>query len=309
MVGGGRPHVRPLDRRMRFKVTPTGSRADGQPAEEAGIEELLEDRLLIRRVGVEQPPKLALGQHHHLPELVDVVDPNYGNVGLFANLQRADAAIDPAEGPPRPDRVPLSELLRVLARVGALFLLAMLPAVTVAWHFDMPPARQSFLTRWGWLFLLGETPAYQDGTGTMWIHTGDAWVDIDGKKMAPPEISAKVLQKMKKTAEDYLGEPVKWEMDLKPRDKHRDTRAMVEVPVDPTLLAAGSHNGSTFYEHVRFLAVVRGEAQPEVTLRDGMRAVEMGMAAQEAALSGQTVHLAEPVTLPDDAMSRKDAMA
>ena len=37
---------------------------------------------------------------------------------------------------------------------------------------------------------------------------GDAWVDIDGKKIAPPEISAKVLQKMKKTAEDYLGEPV-----------------------------------------------------------------------------------------------------
>ena len=37
---------------------------------------------------------------------------------------------------------------------------------------------------------------------------GDAWVDVRGKKMAPPEISARVLQKMKKTAEDYLGEPV-----------------------------------------------------------------------------------------------------
>jgi molecular chaperone DnaK len=37
---------------------------------------------------------------------------------------------------------------------------------------------------------------------------GDAWIDVDGKKMAPPEISARVLQKMKKTAEDYLGEPV-----------------------------------------------------------------------------------------------------
>lgn len=37
---------------------------------------------------------------------------------------------------------------------------------------------------------------------------GDAWVEVTGKEMAPPEISARVLQKMKKTAEDYLGEEV-----------------------------------------------------------------------------------------------------
>ena len=37
---------------------------------------------------------------------------------------------------------------------------------------------------------------------------GDAWVQAQGKKMAPPEVSARVLMKMKKTAEDYLGEAV-----------------------------------------------------------------------------------------------------
>ncbi|MGP1958791.1 MAG: molecular chaperone DnaK [Arsenophonus sp. NC-CH8-MAG3] len=37
---------------------------------------------------------------------------------------------------------------------------------------------------------------------------GDAWLDVKGQKMAPPQVSAEVLKKMKKTAEDYLAEPV-----------------------------------------------------------------------------------------------------
>ena len=38
---------------------------------------------------------------------------------------------------------------------------------------------------------------------------GDAWVDVNGEKMSPPQISAQVLQKMKKTAEDFLGEDIR----------------------------------------------------------------------------------------------------
>ena len=45
---------------------------------------------------------------------------------------------------------------------------------------------------------------------------GDAWVEVDGKKMSPQEVSARTLQKMKKTAEDYLG--------------HEVTEAVITVP-------------------------------------------------------------------------------
>ena len=64
-----------------------------------------------------------------------------------------------------------------------------------------------------------------------------------------------------------------------------------EVPVDPALLAAGDHNGSTYYQHHRFLEVVRGKASPEVTLADGAAAVRMGRAAQLSAETGQAVSL------------------
>lgn len=64
-----------------------------------------------------------------------------------------------------------------------------------------------------------------------------------------------------------------------------------EVPVDPALLAAGDHNGATFYQHQKFLEVVRGNALPEVTLSDGVKAVEIGLAAQESGATGKAVEL------------------
>lgn len=67
---------------------------------------------------------------------------------------------------------------------------------------------------------------------------------------------------------------------------------VIDIPVDPALLAAGDHNGSTFYQHLGFLEVVRTGGAPEVSLYDGMMAVRMGLAAQQSALSGQVVTLA-----------------
>jgi predicted dehydrogenase len=64
-----------------------------------------------------------------------------------------------------------------------------------------------------------------------------------------------------------------------------------EVPVDRQLLAAGDHNGATYYQHQRFLEVIRSGRRPEVTLADGANAVRMGLAAQESARTGQAVSL------------------
>ena len=59
--------------------------------------------------------------------------------------------------------------------------------------------------------------------------------------------------------------------------------------MDETILAAGDHNGSTYYQHVKFADVVQGKAKVEVSLDDGIWAVRMGQAAQMSAISGQAI--------------------
>jgi predicted dehydrogenase len=63
----------------------------------------------------------------------------------------------------------------------------------------------------------------------------------------------------------------------------------IELPVEPALLAAGDHNGSTYYQHERFLKAVREDGAVEVSLEDGWRATMMGMAAQRSARDGKAV--------------------
>ena len=86
-----------------------------------------------------------------------------------------------------------------------------------------------------------------------------------------------------------LGDPPVPQMIISPRAPKGPY--VSEIPVDPALLEAGDHNGSTYYQHQRFNAVVRGEGEVEVTLADGAKAIAIGLAAQESARTGQAVLL------------------
>ena len=74
---------------------------------------------------------------------------------------------------------------------------------------------------------------------------------------------------------------------------------VLEIPVDTKLLQAGDHNGSTYYQHQKFQQVVLGNQKPEVTLKDGLIAVQMGMAAQEAASQSRIIELSTSMKIKD----------
>jgi predicted dehydrogenase len=94
----------------------------------------------------------------------------------------------------------------------------------------------------------------------------------------------------------HLGAPPVAQVTVSPR-MPKGPRT-VEIPVAPALLAAGDHNGATFYQHERFAAAVRGQGPVEVTARDGWWAVAMGLAAQESADAGQAVEIARCAYAP-----------
>ncbi len=125
---------------------------------------------------------------------------------------------------------------------------------------------------------------------------GDAWVEVKGQKMAPPQISAEVLKKMKKTAEDYLGEPVTEAVITVPayfNDSQRqatkdagriaglDVKRIINEPTAAALAygmdkSKGDHTiivydlgGGTFDVSVIEIAEVDGEHQFEVLATNG----------------------------------------
>ena len=125
---------------------------------------------------------------------------------------------------------------------------------------------------------------------------GDAWVEANDKKMAPPEISARVLMKMKKTAEDYLGESVSEAVITVPayfNDSQRqatkdagkiaglDVKRIINEPTAAALAYGMEHHkgeakivvydlgGGTFDVSIIELAEVDGEQQFEVLSTNG----------------------------------------
>jgi myo-inositol 2-dehydrogenase / D-chiro-inositol 1-dehydrogenase len=65
------------------------------------------------------------------------------------------------------------------------------------------------------------------------------------------------------------------------------------IAVDPAILAVGHHHGSTWYEHQKFNAAVRGVGPVEVSAEDGLRAVAIGMAAEISAREKRAVEMSE----------------
>jgi predicted dehydrogenase len=91
---------------------------------------------------------------------------------------------------------------------------------------------------------------------------------------------------------ETLGEPPVAQLVVSPREPKGPR--MVEIPVAPELLAAGDHNGSTWFQHRKFFDVVRGAAQPvEVSLSDGLKAVVIGLAAEASARTGVAIDLTQ----------------
>ena len=64
-----------------------------------------------------------------------------------------------------------------------------------------------------------------------------------------------------------------------------------EVDVDARTLAAGAHHGSTFIEHREFRKAILSGSPPAVSAVDGLRAVEMGVAAERSAVEGRPVEM------------------
>src|ERR1017187_3603586 len=102
---------------------------------------------------------------------------------------------------------------------------------------------------------------------------GDAWVEVRGKKIGPQQVSAEILRKMKKTAEDYLGEEVTEAVITVPAYFNDSTAAALAFGMDKKegdrKIAVYDLGGGTFDISIIEIASVEGEHQFEVLSTNG----------------------------------------
>lgn len=87
----------------------------------------------------------------------------------------------------------------------------------------------------------------------------------------------------------FTGEHRESEIVYSPRSPKGPIRETVKV--DTNLQLAGDHQGSTFYQHRKFLDAVRGQGTVEVTVNDGLQAVLMGLAAEQSIREHKAVEI------------------
>jgi predicted dehydrogenase len=97
---------------------------------------------------------------------------------------------------------------------------------------------------------------------------------------------------------EHLGAPPVAQVVVSPRQPQGPR--VLDIPVDSVLLSAGDHNGSTYYQHRRFVDAVRGTGTVEVSLDDGRWAVLMGLAAQRSAREGRAIEIPRNLSRPVD---------
>lgn len=89
----------------------------------------------------------------------------------------------------------------------------------------------------------------------------------------------------------HLGEAPTPKVILSPRVPKGPVES--DIPVDPRLLDAGDHNGSTYYQHLGFFNAITTGKPVEVTVEDGLKAVVIGLAAQHSAETGRAVRMTD----------------
>lgn len=89
---------------------------------------------------------------------------------------------------------------------------------------------------------------------------------------------------------EALGPSPQPELSVYPRSPKQPVTETIAL--DASLIAAGDHHGSTFFQHQKFLKLVKTGGDPEVSLEDGRKAVKMGLMAQEAARTHQVIAFA-----------------